>query len=200
MADCHFDQSKAGGMVKDFAEGMRDKMAKMRNASSLERRCPPGGGIFCIDGSADKKGTCVEALRACFDSLQDLEDFRTQHSQRCGKGPEGEQYKLCDRDGCVAQDEICTPVARECPADKPLRCPNWRCAKSQADCAAEGGHTACAVPKVVCPDGSCKKIAECARNMTWQGCPGGMVECRQRKGLCVDSIGCHSQQSCCISC
>jgi len=36
--------------------------------------------------------------------------------------------------------------------------------------------------------GSCvKSIAECARNMTWQGCTVGMIQCRQLEGLCMPS-------------
>jgi len=36
--------------------------------------------------------------------------------------------------------------------------------------------------------GSCvKSLAECARNMTWQGCTVDMIQCRQLEGLCMPS-------------
>ena len=66
-------------MVQDFAEEMKAKIEKWHNASQLERMCD-GSKIFCAAGSREKVGTCVEALKECFSSQWELDDYRKQHS------------------------------------------------------------------------------------------------------------------------
>ncbi len=79
MDDCSFDRNTAQEMVQDFAEEMKAKIEKWHNASQLERMCD-GSKIFCAAGSREKVGTCVEALKECFSSQWELDDYRKQHS------------------------------------------------------------------------------------------------------------------------
>jgi hypothetical protein len=69
----------------------------------------------------------------------------------------GGKSKWCHRDGCVPEDFVCSAMSMHCPADKPLRCPNWQCAATREECPTTeiGGGDLCATmgPMVMCPDG-----------------------------------------------
>jgi hypothetical protein len=42
-----------------------------------------------------------------------------------------------------------------------------------------------------------ESMKECARNMTWDGCPAGKIECPQHKGSCAESLEeCEEKTGC----
>jgi len=180
LSDCSLSISNIT-MMQGKAHEHRQAMAgKLQNAE-LERKCNDAAPIPCPPIGEATSELCVEKLKDCFPSDEDLEDFR-----KSGMGKCKEDEVWCPRDGCGEKGEmICSPVAGECPEAAPFRCKDWKCAATEDLCGSDADHECGG--KVLCPDGTCKdRLRDCAKNMTWSGCPPGKIACAQKKSLCVE--------------
>ena len=150
-----------------------DKVKECRSRGPGLIPCPGG------NSTKDEEVRCEERVLDCFHSNT------TSHPKKCSRG---EKYCLV-LGTCIPQGAkmLCPPVAGQCPLTRPMRCPDWKCVRHRRECSSRGNHTDGG--NTYCPDGRLSRsMKDCARNMTWEGCPGGKLKCPQLWGRCADSL------------
>lgn len=168
------DRDKWLNSTKQDKDRYRDKKKECRSQ---------GRGLIPCPGGKDDEVRCEERVLDCFESNNTKPDLK-----KCDRG---EKYCLV-LGACISKDAkmLCPPIAGKCPEQRPVRCHDWKCVRHRRECGSgKPGGNRTADGSAYCPDGSLgRSIKDCARNMTWEGCPGGKVECPQRRGKCADSL------------
>lgn len=162
-------QKSVGGIIDDYLdrEEMLNKTKPIQDhyRERLKECRRQGRGLVPCPGGKEDELRCEERLLDC---------YNTSKPER-GKCDRGEKYCFAlGRCVPIHSKILCPPIAGKCPDSRPVRCPNWKCAENKKECKPGGNRTD--DDSAYCPDGSRgKSMKDCARNMTWDGCPAGKV-------------------------
>ena len=192
---CGYEATRIGDAVDDFNRLVNATWRIEEQMQQGRERCPDRDKpVWCR-----QKSECRETPLDCFsepdghvghDGQGALQEWEDSEQRKCGR-----DERFCFVNGCVPKFSriLCSPISSTCPEHKPFRCRNWKCAVN---------HTACSSGEkpdgFVCPNGKAVDTArQCLRNMTWDGCPAGKIDCPQKRGLCVDSLDeCERKTGC----